>query len=315
MVEEREDFLWVEKYRPATIEDCVLPKDIKQTFLDIIEKNDIPNLLLSGPAGVGKTTVAKALCEHLNCDYIMINGSDESGIDVLRTKIKNFASTVSLSGGTKIVILDEADYLNPQSTQPALRSFMEEFSGNCRFIMTCNYKNKIISPLHSRCSVIDFRLPKTEKETIAETFFNRIKFILDKENIKYEEQVLVEVIMKHFPDFRRTLNELQKYSLNGDIDIGILSQVAEINIQTLMEFLKNKEFTNVRKWAVENLDNDPSMIFRKLYDSFYEYIEPTSIPECVIILGDYQYKAAFVADAEINIVSCLTEIMMRCDFK
>ena len=283
MVEEREDFLWVEKYRPATIEDCVLPKDIKQTFLDIIEKNDIPNLLLSGPAGVGKTTVAKALCEHLNCDYIMINGSDESGIDVLRTKIKNFASTVSLSGGSKIVILDEADYLNPQSTQPALRSFMEEFSGNCRFIMTCNYKNKIISPLHSRCSVIDFRLPKTEKETIAKTFFNRIKFILGEENIKHEEQVIVEIIMKHFPDFRRTLNELQKYSLNGDIDVGILSQVAEINIYTLMEFLKKKEFTNVRKWVVENLDNDPTVIFRKLYDSFYEYIEPTSIMK----LGDY----------------------------
>ena len=308
-----DDFLWVEKYRPTTIEDCVLPSDIKQTFFDI--KDEIPNMILTGTAGTGKTTIAKALCEMHNCDYILINGSEESGIDVLRTKIKNFASTVSLHGGRKYLILDEADYLNPQSTQPALRGFIEEFSANCGFILTCNYKNRLIEPLQSRCSTIDFSVPKVEKQKLAEQFFKRVLDILSKEEVKFEPKAVAEVINKFFPDWRKVLNELQRYSASGRIDAGILVDLSDVNIKELMHFMKNKEFTNVRKWVVDNIDNDPTRLFRAVYDSLYTYLDGSSIPHAVVILGEYQYKAAFVADQEINTLACLTEIMSRVKFK
>ena len=310
----RETFLWVEKYRPKTIADCILPESIKNTFLEFVGQKEIPNLLLSGGSGVGKTTVARALCEELHCDYIIINGSEESGIDVLRNKIKTFASTVSLQGGSKVVILDEADYLNPQSTQPALRGFIEEFHRNCRFIFTCNYKNRIIEPLHSRCSVVEFKI-NGNKAQLAAQFMNRIDDILTQEDIGFEEAVVAELIMKHFPDWRRVLNELQRYSVSGTIDSGILVNIAEVNLKELMTHLKNKEFTKVRKWVVDNIDNDPVKVFRKVYEKLYEYMKPESIPSAVILLGEYQYKSAFVADQEINLLACLTEIMAQCQFK
>ena len=310
-----EDFLWVEKYRPKTIDDCVLPDALKQTLSEFISKGDIPNLILSGGPGVGKTTAAKAMLDELGLTYMYINGSEESGIDVLRTKIKNFASTVSLHGGRKYLILDEADYLNPQSTQPALRGFIEEFHKNCGFILTCNYKNRLIPPLHSRCSVVDFTIQKSEKKELAEQFFQRVMNILVVEEIKFEPKAVAEVINKFFPDWRRVINELQRYSVSGRIDAGILVDISEVNIKELMHSMKQKEFTNVRKWIVNNIDNDPTRLFRRLYDNLYDYMDGSSIPHIVVILGEYQYKAAFVADQEINMLACLTEIMARGKFK
>ena len=310
-----ENYLWVEEYRPNDVNSCILPQSLKDTFREFIEKGNIPNLILSGGPGVGKTTIAKAVIEELGATYMMINGSEESGIDVLRTKIKNFASTVSLEGGRKYLILDEADYLNPQSTQPALRGFMEEFHKNCGFILTCNYKNRLIQPLHSRCSVIDFTIPKSEKRNLAQSFMNRVIDILKKQDIKYEKRVVAEIINKYFPDWRRSLNELRRYSVSGEIDAGILVDISETNIKELIVSMKNKEFTNVRKWVVDNLDNDPVRLFRSVYDSLYDFLEPGSIPHVVIILGEYQYKSAFVADQEINLMACFTEIMARAKFK
>ena len=307
-------FLWVEKYRPTKITDCILPESIKNTFIEFIGQKEIPNLLLSGGSGVGKTTVARALCDELHADYILINGSEESGIDVLRNKIKQFASTVSLQGGSKVVILDEADYLNPQSTQPALRGFMEEFHKNSRFIFTCNFKNRIIEPLHSRCSVIEFKI-NGNKVMLAELFMERVEKILKEEKIGFEDKVIAELIMKHMPDWRRVLNELQRYSVSGTIDSGILVNIAEVNLTELMRHLKGKEFGKVRKWVVDNIDNDPVKVFRKVYEKLYEYMKPESIPNAVIILGEYQYKSAFVADQEINLLAGLTEIMSQCKFK
>ena len=310
-----EDFLWVEKYRPKTISECVLPSGLKQTLSEFISKGDLPNLILSGGPGVGKTTAAKALIEELGLTYMMINGSEESGIDTLRVKLKNYASTVSLHGGRKYLILDESDYLNAQSTQPALRGLIEEFHKNCGFILTCNYKNRLIPPLHSRCSVVDFTIQKSEKKELAEQFFKRVLDILSKEEIKYEPKAVAEVINKFFPDWRRVINELQRYSVSGRIDAGILVDISEINIKELMRFMKDKEFTNVRKWIVNNIDNDPTRLFRRLYDNLYDYMDGSSIPHVVVILGEYQYKAAFVADQEINMLACLTEIMARGKFK
>ena len=310
-----ENFLWVEEYRPKDVGSCVLPKNLKDTFTEFVESDNIPNLILSGGPGVGKTTIAKAMLDQIGATYMMINGSEESGIDVLRTKIKNFASTVSLEGGRKYLILDEADYLNPQSTQPALRGFMEEFHKNCGFILTCNYKNRLIEPLHSRCSVVEFSIPKSEKQNLSSEFMKRLISILDTEEIKYDKRVVAEVIKTHFPDWRRTLNELQRYSVSGTIDAGILVNLSDVNIEELMHCMKNKEFTNVRKWVVDNLDNDSVHLLRSVYDNLYEYVDGSTIPHCVVVLGEYQYKSAFVADQEINIMACLTEIMGRAKFK
>jgi len=309
------DFLWVEQYRPKTIDDCILPDSLKNLFSSFIKKGELSNMLFSGTPGIGKTTVAKALCEEMNCDWIMINGSEEGGIDVLRNKIKNFASTVSLSGGKKVVILDEADYLNPQSTQPALRGFVEEFHKNCRFILTCNFKNRIIEPLHSRFSNIEFKVNPKDKPKLASRLFERAVYILKEQNIDYEDKVLVELITKHFPDFRKLINELQRYSVSGSIDAGILVNVSDENLKTLVTHLKNKEFSDMRKWVVNNLDNDPVKIFRKIYDTLYTNLEPSTIPHAVLIIADYQYKSAFVADQEINLVACLTELMSQVKFK
>jgi DNA polymerase III delta prime subunit len=310
-----ENFLWVEEYRPKDVGSCILPKNLKDTFTEFVESDHIPNLILSGGPGVGKTTIAKAMLDQIGATYMMINGSEESGIDVLRTKIKNFASTVSLEGGRKYLILDEADYLNPQSTQPALRGFMEEFHKNCGFILTCNYKNRLIEPLHSRCSVVEFTIPKSEKQNLASEFMKRVISILDTEDVKYDNRVIAEVINTHFPDWRRTLNELQRYSVSGTIDAGILVNLSDVNIKQLMTCMKNKEFTNVRKWVVDNLDNDSVHLLRSVYDNLYEYVDGSTIPHCVVVLGEYQYKSAFVADQEINIMACLTEIMGRAKFK
>ena len=309
------DFLWVEEYRPKTIEDCILPDSLKTLFTSFIKKGDISNLLFSGTPGIGKTTVAKALCDEMNCDWIMINGSEEGGIDVLRNKIKNFASTVSLSGGKKVVILDEADYLNPQSTQPALRGFVEEFHKNCRFILTCNFKNRLIEPIHSRFSNIEFRVNPKDKPKLASKLFERAIYILKEQNISYDEKVIAELIKKHFPDFRKLINELQRYSVSGTIDAGILVNVSDENLKSLLTHLKNKEFSDMRKWVVQNLDNDPVKIFRKIYDTLYQSLEPSTIPIAILIIADYQYKSAFVADQEINLVACLTELMDRVKFK
>lgn len=308
------ELLWTERYRPKTIEDCILPEAIKATFQEYVNKKQIPNLLLSGTAGVGKTTIAKALCEEVGCDYIVINGSDESGIDVFRTKIKNYASSVSLMGGRKVIIIDEADYLNPNSTQPAMRGAIEEFSSNCSFIFTCNYKNRIIDPIHSRCSVVDFKL-NGNKPKMAAQFFKRVEWILQQENIEYSKEVVASVVTKHFPDNRRILNELQRYSVSGVIDKGLLGSTGDIQIKELIKALREKDFGSCRKWVTQNLDNDAAQIFRSLYDNLYDLLTPPSVPQLVLILARYQYQSAFVSDLEINITACLTEIMIDVEFK
>ena len=309
------DILWVEKYRPQNIKDCILPNELKSTFQQFVENEEIPNLLLTGTAGVGKTTVAKAMLEEIGCTYMMINGSEESGIDTLRTKIKNFASTVSMDGKRKYVILDEADYLNPQSTQPALRGFIEEFSKNCGFILTCNFRNRIIEPLHSRCSTVEFRIPNEQKPKLAMNFMKRVQDILEKENVSYNEKVVADVIGKFFPDWRRCLNELQRYSATGTIDAGILVNLSDTSIKELVSFVKDKDFKSCRQWVVHNLDNDPHRIYRRIYDSLSGNVPDSAIPHCVLILGDYSYKSAFVADQEINLLACLTEMMTSVQFK
>lgn len=309
------DFLWVEKYRPQSIEQTILPESLKKVFQKIVESGEVPNMLFTGTAGLGKTTVAKALCNELDLDYILINGSEEGNIDTLRTKIKQFASSVSLSGGYKVVILDEADYLNAQSFQPALRGFIEEFSNNCRFILTCNFKNRIIEPLHSRCSVYEFN---TDRKTLAQLsmqMLTRLKDILQKENVEYEEKTLAEVIMKYGPDWRRVLNECQRYAISGKIDAGILVSLSDTSYQNLMSYLKQKDFKKMRQWVVNNIDTDASSIFRGIYDRMYDKVKPQSIPQIVLILADYQYKNAFVADHELNVVACMTEIMANVEFQ
>jgi DNA polymerase III delta prime subunit len=309
-----EHLLWTEKFRPKTIEDCILPERLKKPFQEYVNQENIPNLLLSGGAGVGKTTVAKAMCEQIGCDYMVINGSDESGIDTFRTKIKNYAFAMSLTGGRKVIIIDEADYLNPNSTQPALRNAIEEFAGNCSFIFTCNFKNRIIEPLHSRCAVVEFSLKNNEKAQMAGQFFKRLQMILSKESVEYDDRVIAELVKKHFPDFRRVINELQRYSKFGKIDVGILSQIGDIAINDVVKFLKEKDFGSLRKWVATN-DVDATNLFRKLYDGLYDFLQPQSIPQAVIVLADYSYKSAFVADQEINTVACLTELMVSVEFK
>ena len=312
------DFLWVEKYRPKKIADCILIDDLKNTFTKFLKGNELPNLLLSGTAGTGKTTVARALCEELGADYIIINGSDEGRhIDTLRTTIKNFASSVSLveSSKHKVVIIDEADYMNADSVQPALRNFIETFYKNCRFIFTCNFKNKIIPALHCRCTVIDFRITNGQKVKTATAFLGRLGEILKSENIEYDKRVLAELIQRHYPDFRRTINELQRYSVRGKIDSGILISLYDINNKELIKLLKEKRFSDMRKWVIQNLDQDPSSLFSNVYDILYKHLQPQSIPAAVLTIADYQYKSAFVADHEINMVACLTQIMAECKFK
>jgi|TARA_R110000868_G_scaffold79800_1_gene226932 DNA polymerase III delta prime subunit len=308
-----EHLLWTEKYRPQTIEECILPERLKKPFQEYVNQKNIPNLLLAGGAGVGKTTVAKAMCNEIGCDYMVINGSDESGIDTFRTKIKNYASSMSLTGGRKVIIIDEADYLNPNSTQPALRNAIEEFASNCSFIFTCNYKNRIIEPLHSRCAVIEFSLKNGEKAKMASAFFKRVQSVLQSENVEFEDKVIAELTKKHFPDFRRIINELQRYSQFGKIDTGILAQIGDVSITEVVKFIRDKDFGAIRKWVATN-EVDSGTLFRKIYESLYDVMKPQSIPQAVLILADYQYKAAFVADHEINTVACLTEIMVNCEF-
>ena len=313
-----DEFLWVEKYRPRKIEDCILTEDLKKTFSEFLNQKEIPNLLLCGTAGTGKTTVARALCEELGTDYIIINGSDEGRqIDTLRNKIKNFASTVSLTSESnhKVVIVDEADYMNAESVQPALRNFIETFYKNCRFIFTCNYKMKIIPALHSRCTVIDFAIKNGQKVKTANAFMKRLGDILTTEQIKFDKKVLAELIQKHYPDFRRTINELQRYSVRGEIDSGILFSISEATNKELIAILKEKRFNDMRKWVINNLDKEPSSLFSSIYNNLYEALESKSVPQAVLIIAGYQYKAAFVADQEINMVACLTEIMANCNFK
>ena len=309
------EYLWCEKYRPQKIDECILPKEIKDTFKQFIDSGELPNFLFSGGPGIGKTTVAKALCNEVGAEFLLINGSEEGNIDTLRTKIKSFASTISLTDSKKVVILDEADYLNPNSTQPALRAFIEEFSNNCRFIFTCNYKNRIIEPLHSRCAVVDFKIENKDKQEIAASFFKRLATILEQEQIQYDPKPIVELITKHFPDWRRVINELQRYSVTGKIDSGILLNLTEESFKQLIQNLKDKNFTDVRKWVAKNGDSDSINIFRQLYDTASTNIESGSIPQLVLILSDYQYKAAFVADHELNMMAALTEIMAQCKFK
>jgi DNA polymerase III delta prime subunit len=308
-----EHLLWTEKYRPKTVEECILPERLKKPFQEYVNQKNIPNLLLSGGAGVGKTTIAKAMCNEVGCDFMILNGSDENGVDTIRFKIKNYASSMSLTGGRKVVILDEADYLTPNA-QAILRNAIEEFSGNCSFIFTCNYKSKIIDPIHSRCAVIDFNLKNNEKATMAAQFFKRLQSVLQSEAVEYDDKVIAEVVKKHFPDFRRVLNELQRYSQFGKIDAGILSQIGDVQINEIVKYIKGKDFGAIRKWAA-TCDMDANVVFRQLYDALYETMKPQSIPQAVLIIADYQYKSAFVADPEINLVACLTELMVNCEFE
>ena len=311
----REEFLWVEKYRPKTIADTILPAELKATFQQFVDQENIPNLLLSGSAGCGKTTVARAMLEELGCDYIVINGSMNGNIDTLRNDIQRFASSVSFTGGRKYVILDEADYLNANSTQPALRNFMEEFSRNCGFILTCNFKNRIIEPLHSRCSVIDFKISKKDLPDLAAQMMKRLATILTDENVEFDKAVLAELLKKHYPDWRRVINELQRYSATGKIDSGLLANIQEASIKGLIKNLKDKDFTSARKWVAESVDGDCGPIFRQLYDSANEHVTKSTVPQLVLILAKYQYQAAFVADHEVNLMACLTEVMMDCEFQ
>ena len=315
MITDNSNYLWVEKYRPQTISDCVLPENIKLNFQEVVDAGELQNLLLSGGPGCGKTTVAKALCKELDTDWILINCSEDGNIDTLRTKIRQFASTISISGNKKAVILDEFDYANPQSMQPALRGFMEEFSKNCRFILTCNFKNRVIEPLHSRCTCIDFKFDSKNKMKLSAKFLDRAKFILDSEKVKYDDKVLVKLIIKFAPDFRRLINELQRYSRSGCIDVGILSEAGDLNTEELIKSMKTKNFQDVRKWVAMNLDNDSTHIFRKIYDSLSEALEPSSVPTAILVIADYQYKAAFVSDHEINLTACIVQLMMECTFK
>jgi|TARA_R110000823_G_scaffold78546_6_gene178975 DNA polymerase III delta prime subunit len=310
-----EEYLWVELYRPKTVADTILPKKLKDTFQQFVNSKNVPNLLLTGTAGVGKTTIAKAMLEELGADYIVINGSDEGRlIDTLRTKIKGFASSMSLSGGRKYVILDEADYLNAETVQPALRNFMEEYSANCGFIMTCNFSNKLIEPLRSRCSVVEFKMETADKPKLAGEFFKRVCKILNEQGVEFDQATVAEVVKKHFPDNRRVLNELQRYSATGKIDAGILVNFSDVNMKSLMASLKAKEFSKVRKWVAQNIDGDTTQVFRSIYDNASQYIKPTSVPQVVVTLADYQYKAAFAADAEINMMAMLTELMIDCEW-
>lgn len=305
--------LWTERYRPLTVEDCILPDRLKVPFREYVKTKTIPNLLLAGTAGVGKTTIAKALCNEIGCDYLVINGSDESGIDTFRTKIKNYASSLSMTGGRKVIIIDESDYLNPNSTQPALRGAMEEFAGNCSFIFTANHKNRLIEPLHSRCAVVEFTLKGTEKQKMAAAFFTRVQAILKTETIEYDQKVLAELVTKYFPDFRRVLNELQRYSKFGKIDVGILSHIGDVDITEVVGYLKVKDFGSLRKW-VGSHTIEPTVLFRKIYDGMYEILKPESIPQVVLLLADYGYKSAFVVDQEINTMACLVELILQCEF-
>jgi DNA polymerase III delta prime subunit len=308
------DFLWVEKYRPRKIADTILPKHLKDTFQKVVDSGEMQNMLFTGTAGLGKTTVAKALCNELGLDYIIINGSEEGNIDTLRGKVKQFASSVSLQGGYKVVILDEADYLNPQSTQPALRGFIEEFSNNCRFILTCNFKNRIIEPLHSRCGVYEFNTSKKDLVPLAEQMLGRLKFILQSENVEFNSKILIELILKFAPDWRRVINECQRHSISGVLNSDVLLGSSNANVKELMDFLKNKDFKKMRAWVVNNMDQDTTSIIRSLYDNMIQYVKPHSIPQLVLILADYQYKDAFVADHELNMVACMTEIMAGVEF-
>jgi DNA polymerase III delta prime subunit len=311
----KDEFLWTQLYRPRKIEDCILPKSLKDTFQEFVNQGNVPNLLLCGTQGTGKTTVARALCEELGFDVLEINGSMNGGIDTLRNEIKNFASTISFSGSRKAVILDEADYLNAQSTQPALRNFMEEFSKNCAFILTCNFKNRIIEPLHSRCSVIEFKIPQKEKQVLAAQFYKRVLHILKEENIEFEPAVVAQLITTHFPDWRRVLNELQRYSATGKIDTGILTNLKDESFKVLIDALKERNFNSMRKWVGENSDTEPSAFFRKFYDSAHNYMKAKSIPPLVLLLAKYQYQAAFVADQEINTSAFLTEVMIDAEWQ
>jgi len=309
-----DDFLWCEKYRPDKVEDTILPPGLKKTFNELVVTGKLPNMLFTGTAGLGKTTVAKALCNELNLDYIVINGSEDGNIDTLRGKIRQFASTISLQGGYKVVILDEADYLNPNSTQPALRGFIEEFANNCRFILTANFKNRIIEPLHSRCSIYEFNTTRKEMADLAAGFFERMKYILEQENVKYDTKPVAELIIKYAPDWRRVINECQRYAISGEIDAGILVNISDVSYNSLFISLKKKDFKAMRKWVVENIDTEPSAIFRAIYDRMNDKVKAQSIPALVLILADYQHKTAFVADHELNVVACLTEIMSSVEF-
>ena len=310
-----ESLLWVEKYRPRTIEDCILPESIKKTLRDVVSQNKIPNMMFTGTSGIGKTTAARAICNETQADYLIINGSDEGRmIDTLRTKLTQFCSTISLSGSRKVVIIDEADYMNADSVQPAMRNFTERFAGNCSFIFTCNYKNRIIEPIHSRCAVIDFSLKNGEKQVIAARFMKRVEGILSDESIDYDKEVIAKLVLKHFPDFRRVLNELQRYSTSGEINSGVLANIKEMNLKELIDSLREKNFSKMRQWVVANVDNDPATVYRKIYDELYNVVDKGSIPQAVLTIAEYQYKSAFVADQEINLVACLVELMAECEF-